>query len=281
MNTDGSVMLIDEWRTWQRAKGLSSRTVEDRALTVERMARWTGKDPQHIGSADIVEWLAEGGSWSRNTRWTYHTSLSAWFLWLQKLGYRSDNPMLIIDRPRRLKGKPHPISDDEMRRLLGSPIELRTRAMIVLAGFQGLRIHEIAKVRSEHFNLSAKTMTVTGKGGISAVLPMHPMVLDLAQQMPRRGFWFPGSDHGHQRRESVGGTIKEAMMRAGVSGSAHALRHWFGTALMEAGVDLRVIQILMRHQNLATTEIYTFVNDRRRAEGIDRLNPFAVNGLAA
>jgi integrase len=267
--------LISEWITWQRAQGLSSRTVEDRAFTVERMARWTGKDPVMIKSADIVEWLAEGGDWSRNTRWTYHTSLSAWFLWLQKLGHRVDNPMIVIDRPRRLKGYPHPISDDEMRRLLSSPLELRTRAMIVLAGFEGLRIHEIAKVRGEHFDLAGRTMRVTGKGGSTWTLPLHPLVVKLAEDMPRRGFWFPGRTGGHQRRESVGGTIKETMIRLGVPGSAHSLRHWFGTALMEAGVDLRVIQMLMRHQNLATTEIYTLVNDRRRSEGIDKLDPFS------
>jgi site-specific recombinase XerD len=277
MTSDRSVMLIEEWQTWQRAKGLSNRTVEDRALTVHRMAAWTGKDPQSIGSADIVAWLAGGGDWSRNTRWTYHTSLCAWFLWLQKLGHRVDNPMIIIDRPRRLKGTPHPVSDDEMRRLLGSSLELRTRAMITLASFQGLRIHEIAKVKGEHFDTARRTMTVTGKGGFTATLPLHPLVVEIAAQMPRRGYWFPGNGRAHQRRESVGGTVKEAMIRAGVSGSAHSLRHWFGTALMEAGVDLRVIQMLMRHQNLATTEIYTFVNDRRRAEGIDRLNPFAVD----
>jgi len=269
-------MLIEEWQMWQQAKGLSARTVEDRAMTVQRMAKWTGKDPHMIESADIVAYLANGGDWRRNTRWTYHTSLSAWFLWLQKLGHRVDNPMIIIDRPRRLKGIPHPVSDDEMRRLLTAPLEFRTRAMIILAGFEGLRIHEIAKVRGEHVNLAQRTITVTGKGEVTATLPLHPLVFDLAEQMPRRGFWFPGTDGGHQRRESVGGTMKEAMMRANVSGSAHSLRHWFGTALMEAGVDLRVIQILMRHQNLATTEVYTFVNDRRRAEGIDRLDPFAV-----
>lgn len=280
MNSEGMVMLIDEWKTWQQAKGLSSRTVEDRALTVQRMAKWTGKDPVTIQSGDVVAWLAGGGEWSRNTRWTYHTSLCAWFLWLQKVGHRVDNPMVMIERPRRLKGTPHPVSDDEMRRLLAAPIESRTRAMIILAGFEGLRIHEIAKVRGEHFNLAERTMTVTGKGGFTATLPVHPMVAELAEQMPRRGFWFPGSEHGHQRRESVGGTIKEAMIRAGVNGSAHSLRHWFGTALMEAGVDLRVIQMLMRHQNLATTEIYTFVNDRRRAEGIDRLNPFTLGHAA-
>ncbi|WP_158070629.1 tyrosine-type recombinase/integrase, partial [Mycobacterium sp. NS-7484] len=146
--------------------------------------------------------------------------------------------------------------------------------------FEGFRAHEIAKVKGEDFDLIARTVTVTGKGGLTATLPLHHRVLEIAYQMPRRGYWFPGVDHGHQRRESICGTIKEAMVRAGVPGSAHWLRHWFGTALLEAGVDIRVVQTLLRHQNLATTEIYTKVSDSRRAEGIDMLDPFRLEPLA-
>lgn len=277
---DSGFPLIGQWKTWQYAKGLSQRTVTERAATVERMARWCGRYPQSVTVDDIVTWLAEGGEWSTNTRWTYHTTLTAWFTWLQRLGHRADNPMVMIDRTRRRKGEPHPVSNRDVVRLLTMRAHRRTRAMLILAAFQGLRVHEIAKVKGEHFDLVERTMTVTGKGGVTATLPLHRRVVELASlTMPRRGYWFPGADRGHQRRESVGGTIKEAMVRAGVPGSAHALRHWFGTALMEAGVDLRVVQTLMRHQNLATTEIYTKVTDRRRAEGIDRLDPFHAAGF--
>lgn len=273
MTTPGAP-LIHQWRTWQYAKGLSQRTVTERTATVERMAAWCDTAPQSASTDDIVTWLAEGGDWSANTRWTYHTSLTAWFLWLQKTGHRIDNPMVVIDSPRRSKGEPHPVSNREMQRLLGLRAHRRTKAMILLAAFQGLRVHEIAKVKGEHFDLAERRMVVTGKGGFTATLPMHHRIVELAADMPRRGFWFPGPDRGHQRRESIGGTIKEAMIRAGVPGSAHALRHWFATALIEAGVDLRTVQVLMRHQNLATTEIYTLVDDRRRATGIDRIDPF-------
>lgn len=94
--------------------------------------------------------------------------------------------------------------------------------------------------------------------------------------MPRKGPWFPGPDRGHQRRESVSGTIKDAMVRAGVPGSAHCLRHWFGTALVRAGVDLRTVQTLMRHQNLSSTAVYTAIADERRAKGIQLLDPFGL-----
>jgi site-specific recombinase XerD len=271
--------VLNEWRMWQFARSLSKRTVDERVATVARMAEWCRVQPELATTSDIVEWLAEGGDWSANTRWTYYTSVSAWFKWLQKLDHRTDNPMVKIDHPKRSKGVPHPVSNHDMQRLLAIRARRRTKAMIVMASFQGYRVHEIAKLKGEHFDLINRTVTVTGKGGITATLPLHHRALEIAYQMPRKGYWFPGADRGHQRRESISQTIKDAMVRANVVGSAHWLRHWFGTALLEAGVDVRTVQTLMRHQHLATTEIYTKVSDQRRAEGIERLDPFRMEPL--
>lgn len=266
--------MLNLWRTWQFAQSLSARTVNERTDTVRRMSEWCGVAPELAQVEHVVTWLAEGGDWAPNTRWTYYTALSAWFLWLQKTGRRVDNPMVMIDSPKRSKGVPHPVSNRDVQRLLVVPARRRTRAMLLLAEFQGYRVHEIAKTSGDHFNLIERTVTVTGKGGFTATLPLHDRVVELAYQMPRRGFWFPGADRGHQRRESVSQTIKAAMVRAGVPGSAHSLRHWFGTSLLEAGADLRVVQTLLRHQNLATTEIYTRVSHARCAAGIELLDPF-------
>lgn len=244
------------------------------------MALWTNKPPESATVEEIARWLAEGGEWSARTRWTYHTSLCAWFLWLQKQGLRVDNPMVMIGKPKRPRSVPHPVSNQDMQRLLAVNSRRRTKAMILLAAFQGLRAHEIAKVKGEHFDLIERKMSVNGKGNVDAVLPLHHRVIEIAYQMPRRGFWFPGADHGHQRRESICGTVKEAMVRAGVVGSGHWLRHWFGTALLESGVDVRVVQTLMRHQDLSSTAIYTLVNARQQADGIERLDPFRMAPLA-
>lgn len=265
---------LAEWRIAQLAQSLSRRTVDERICAIHRMAEWCDTDPETATVADLAEWLAEGGEWSTNTRWTYYTHLNAWYSWLVRRDYRIDNPVDKLDHPRRAKGVPHPVSDADLCRILAIQLRKPIRAMIILAAFQGFRTHEIAKVKGEDFNLVERTVTVTGKGGLTVVLPLHPETAFFARTMPTTGFWFPGADRGHQRRESVGNAIKAAMVRAGVVGSAHSLRHWFGTALVEADVDLRTTQTLLRHQNLATTEIYTKVSDSRRTDGIGRLDPW-------
>lgn len=278
--TTAKPLFVGEWETWQRAQSLSSRTIAERVSTVCRFGEWLdGVGPHAADAAMVAEWLADGGEWTPRTRMTYYVQLGSWFRWLQLLDHRIDNPMVKVGRPKRVRCEPRPITDDNLRRLLRSQMYKRTRAMVLLAAMQGLRAHEIAKVKGEHLDLVDRSMDVVGKGGHRATLPLHPLVVEIAYQMPRIGYWFPGDDRGHQRRESVCSTVKAAMVRAGVPGSAHQLRHWFGTALMRAGVDLRTVQTLMRHANLESTAIYTEVADEQRVKGIHRLDPFGLYAL--
>lgn len=275
--------LVAKWRTWQRGKSLSERTITERTSIVMRCAQWNERAPEYLDADQISAWLAHDQSWSARTRSSYYTNLTAWFRWLEIKEYRTDNPMSgeQVGRPKRVRSTPRPITNEQARRLWSASFyRRRTRAMIALAMFQGLRVHEIAKVKAEHLDLVGRTIVVTGKGGFTATLPLHHLVVEVAYSMPREGFWFPGSDHGHQRRESVGATIAEAMHRVDINGSAHQLRHWFGTALVRAGVDLRTTQTLMRHSELSSTAIYTAVADEARAEGIQRLDPFSVHAQA-
>lgn len=267
--------LVHLWATWQYAQSLSYRTVTERTWTVGRMALWCGVSPERATLEHIVRWLAEGADgdegWSARTRWTYHSALRAWFLWLQTQGHRVDNPMVHIPSPRRPKSEARPVTDEELGRILRVRMWRRTRAMVLLAVLGGLRVHEIAKVKGEHIDLIARTITVTGKGGATKVRPLHPDVVEIAYQMPRKGYWFPNKSGGHIRRESVSHTLGQVFTRAGVQGAGHRLRHWYCTSLLDAGVDLRTTQELARHASIQSTEIYTRVSDARLAEGIERL----------
>jgi integrase/recombinase XerD len=142
--------------------------------------------------------------------------------------------------------------------------------MILLAAYEGLRVHEMAKIRGEDVDLAAGTLRVVGKGGVDAVLPLHPLVAAEADWHPNRGYWFPSKTPGpHIQRSSVSGIIGDVMTRAGVPGSPHALRHYFGTEVLKAsGGQLLVAQQLLRHASVATTQIYAEVDDTDRRAAV-------------
>lgn len=110
-----------------------------------------------------------------------------------------------------------------------------------------------------------------------ASLPLHPLVAQAAQHMPRSGFWFPthaytGRGDTHIHGNSVSAMLSEAMERAGIpGGTAHRLRHWYGTSLVKGGTNLRAVQQLLRHASLATTERYVQVEQSAKDEGVARL----------
>jgi integrase/recombinase XerD len=95
--------------------------------------------------------------------------------------------------------------------------------------------------------------------------------------MPMRGWWFPGNARRAGlpiRSRGVADIIGNAMLRAGIpGGTAHRLRHWYGSKLVAHGADLRTAQTLLCHANLNTTAIYVQVSDPKRAEAINRLDP--------
>lgn len=230
--------------------------------------------PIHAQPLDIARWLASHEEWSDSTVAIYTTCLSVWFKWLVLVDRRIDNPMLKLGRVKTPERVPRPISDDDVPKLLTTRMWSSTRVMILLALLAGLRVHEIAKVRGEDIDLGSRVLWVKGKGRKLRQLPLHPLLVEMASEMPERGWWFPmrGHEGEHVLSKSVSDIIGRTMRRAGVPGSAHCLRHWYATSLLDDGADIRVVQELMRHKSLATTQIYTKVSTERQREAIDGLS---------
>jgi site-specific recombinase XerD len=248
-----------------RAEGMSERTITDRPRIVLRAARVTGADPIEFTRDQIIAYIASLPS--AGTKQTYFSGLRAWHLWLQYAGYRLEDPMLRMKRPRAPRRVPHPVATSHIDTLLSSGIRGRTRTAVLLCSYQGLRVHEAAKIRGEDVDVAAQTLRVIGKGGVDDVIPLHPLIAQEARRYPRRGYWFPSHLNPSRpiRRESLSAAISRAMQRCGVPGTAHSMRHWYATELLEAGADVRTVQTLMRHASLATTAIYTRVSrDRQR-----------------
>lgn len=267
---------LDDWLLWMRSEGLSERTSVERIQQVLRVASYDQVDPDTLTDRQIVTYLARAHI-SQSTRAHYDSDLRAWFRWLIDRGIRDDDPMVKLKRPHVPRRRPRPSETAHLQQLLASRMHARTRTMILLAAYQGLRVHEIAKLRGEDVDLVGRRLYVVGKGGVDEWLPLNGRIAWEARLYPQRGWWFPTyvgnreSDTGPVLARSVSHIISLAMARAGVPGTAHNIRHWYGTELVRTGTDLATTRTLMRHASLATTQIYVGVGEDRRVDAVSRL----------
>lgn len=276
---EGLGEVLAAWARHALAAGHSDRTITSRAYTVQRLAA-CGVNPLTATRDELTDWLAglvdsrTGLPAKRGTKATYRAQLRAFYAWLIDTGRAQDDPSVKLPSPKPGRGVPHPVTPVQVRAILDACADPRaraTRAYVLLAAFAGLRVHEVAQIKGEDF--LGDEIRVRGKGGTDLTVPAHPVLAELADSMPRSGYWFPSSSpRGHVDRSSVSSAIKRAMVRAGVPGTPHGLRHHFGTqTLISSGGDLRTTQRMLRHASPATTAIYTQVADdtmRRAINGI-------------
>lgn len=270
---DGELPPLQRYEIWMQGRGLSVRTITESMGTLRRLERITGRPAHTVAALAISRFLGSEALGPRS-RYTYYVQLAGFYRWLANEDGGA-NTMAHIPRPRLPRSVPRPITTGQLQTLLAIRMHRRTRVMILLAAFAGLRAHEIAKIRGQDVDPDARTLHIIGKGGHAATIPLHPLLVEAAETMPRHGWWFPANSRRpgqHVLARTVIDVIGEAMRRAGIpGGTAHRLRHWYGTTLVASGTDLRTAQTLLRHSNLASTAIYTQVFDDRRVEAIDRL----------
>ena len=266
--------VLAEWTDWMRAAGQSENTINARVRRIEMFAEQVG-DPVSAQTSDVISYMASLHRIGPSTRATYFSHLRAWFSWLVKTDKREDNPTEKIDSPKSPARKPRPVTEHQLRLILSTPMHRRTRMMVLLAAYQGLRAHEIAKIRGEDIDTTARQLRVIGKGQTDRTLPLHPLVQEWAQGFPQRGYWFKAQGEntlGHIHSRSVSSIIGEVLRRAGVpTGAAHRLRHTYATRMVQSGENLRVVQELLRHASLQTTQIYTGVTFDQQRQALERL----------
>lgn len=266
--------VLADWRSWQQSAGLSERTINERASVVRTLLAFTDSTPADLTGRDIMKFLSRPGI-NNTSKATYHSSIRAFCAYLVRTGQRIDDPTVDSPKPKRRKSVPRPIEPHQLEATLNAINSRRahkrkTRMQVLLAAYAGLRVHEIAKIRGEDVDRSAGLLYVTGKGLKSAALPLHKTILEAAEDFPEKGYWFPSYSVKDEPicPHAVSKNLTWAMAAAGVKATPHQIRHLFGTALVRNGVDLRTVQELLRHENLATTAIYTQVSDESRRRAI-------------
>lgn len=269
-------MFID----YQRAQNLAETTIRNRRSILTTFARKTGM----LVDCDVFtlrRYIGRDEPVSAGTRRTERGALTAFYTFLHDEGLRADNPATKLPVVRVPKGQPRPFTAEQIDAMLTSGAYTKTRAMILLGYYQGFRVSSIARVHGDDIDRAGMTIGTVVKGGKIRRLPLHEVIAELSLSMPRHGYWFPARDGsaGHIRPSSVTDLITKAKLRAGILDeklTPHSLRHAFGTDLVEQGVDIRVVQELLVHEHLSTTQIYTAVSERRKQDGIRTLSPRAV-----
>lgn len=252
--------FVESMRGW----GASESTVRMRRGFAKRATRlWP--EPRNVTTDDLAALLADP-AYSPWTRKTYFVTIRALFGWLCETGRIDSDPAAALRAPKTPTKRPRPLTDTDVDRLLDGA-EGDMLAWLRLGLYAGLRVHEVAKMRGE--DVGPNSIWVVGKGGKTAELPLHPLIAETAARMPQTGFWFPGTVDGHVSPNTVTNRVTQYFRSVGVAeGSMHRCRHTFGTSLLRSGANLRVVQALMRHESLSTTEGYLGIDDSERTSAI-------------
>jgi integrase/recombinase XerD len=209
------------------------------------------------------------------------------------LGARTDNPAAELDAPRRRPKLPRTLSPREAERLIDAaagtaPRPLRDAALVELLYGAGLRVSEAVGLERASVDLDERLVRCTGKGGKQRVVPIGRSAADALRRYLSRGRpyldrrsrpeLFLNAQGGALTRAGAFLILRRLAAKAGLEPERvhpHLLRHSFATHLLEGGADLRSVQEMLGHADLATTEVYTHVTDRRRREAYFEAHPHA------
>ncbi len=232
---------------------------------------------------DFLGWRYEQGYHPRSTARQIST-LRAFYRYLLQTQQISSDITAHIDMPRQGKSLPKTLSEEEVEALLHSPdtdttIGLRDRTMLELLYACGLRISELVNLNMDNINWRQGIVRVTGKGKKERLVPMGQSAQEWLAQYVKNArkellhhhqshTLFPGREGRPMTRQTFWHRIKHYNTVAGIRAevSPHVLRHAFATHLLNHGADLRVVQLLLGHSDLSTTQIYTHIANHRLSE---------------
>lgn len=222
------------------------------------------------------------------------------FLYLE--GHRSDDPSAMLDAPKRGRPLPRILSEAEVLALITAaqqhegPEGLRLQALLELFYASGLRVSELAGLPLSALAADRSHLLVRGKGGKERVTPLgRPAILALerwlavrptptARASSRSAWLFPSTGaKGHLTRQRVLQLLKALALEAGLPPeriSPHVLRHAFATHLLEGGADLRSVQSLLGHADIATTQIYTHLQPQHLSRTVETRHPLSDQSTA-
>lgn len=257
---------LKSWGQWMKAADRAKGTIELRHWHVRNVLRGIGalKTPWEVTTDHLVAWLSEQ-DWQSSTRRSYYASLRGFYGWAEERGLVERSPARGLPSVKMVRKRASPIPEDAYERAYVSAPTTMILIATLLAGDCALRRFEIAKARREDVrrDLIGWHIHIVGKGKKERDVPLPDDLALLILDQPA-GWLFPSPAPGHDGRHvtpaCMGKWIRKGLPR---DFTTHSLRHRAATVALDETKDLRAVQEMLGHASVATTELYTHVNDRR------------------
>lgn len=267
-------------------RGVSDHTLTAYGSDLQGLSIALDKNGKDLGSAarqDLLDYLAKRVQQGAKPRTTARllSSLRCFYQYLLREGRIEQEPTAQIDAPKLGRPLPRSLTEEDVEELLSAPnieepLGLRDRAMLELLYASGLRVSELVGLKLGEVSMSQGVVRIFGKGGKERLVPMGEECLEWLQQYMNEarsellsgrvaGAVFVTRRGDAMTRQAFWYLIKRYARQAGLNTglSPHTLRHAFATHLLNHGADLRVLQMLLGHSDLSTTQIYTHVARER------------------
>ncbi|MEW4982259.1 MAG: site-specific tyrosine recombinase XerD [Cycloclasticus sp.] len=292
-DNDDIVLFLDS--LWVEC-GLSDNTLAAYKTDIQLFSKWINSRHKTLltcESSDVSLYLADrlGRGISARSSARFLSSLKRFYIYAVREGKVKEDPAAIIEAPRLGRSLPSTLSESDVEALLNAPDTLtalgfRDRAMLELLYASGLRVSELIGLTLAEINFRQGLVRVTGKGNKDRLVPVGEEALTWLQDFinqwrleilaeKKTDFVFPTNRGTGMTRQAFWYIIKRYATKAGINKaiSPHSLRHAFATHLLNHGADLRVVQLLLGHSDLSTTQIYTHIAKQRLKDIHEKFHP--------
>lgn len=251
-----------------RLRGFSERTVQTYLYQNQKFLEFNKKNPAQIQEIDIKEYVGYLLSDRKEAPSSVALAKAALKFYYDEILKKN---IVNLKTPKLQRKLPEILNKEEMKRLLGALTHTKSRVIVKLLYSSGIRLSECLHLKIEELELGNKIGWVRGgKGGKDRMFILSQDVADellqfVNEEKIRKGLIFAGRSGESLTPRNVQKIVKAAARRAGIQKriTPHKLRHSFATHLLEAGTDIRIIQELLGHANLQTTQIYTKVSQEQ------------------
>ena len=271
-------------------RAMSPNTVTSYSTDIREFFDATTALPAEVTTQDIIDYLAAKDKLSKRSQARLLSSLRSFFDWLVAEGERKDNPCETVDSPKLGRYLPEVLSVDEVTSIMES-VDLsswngkRDRAILEVLYGCGLRVSEAVNLKISHVYLEEGFVQVVGKGNKERLVPIGEIAVDAIRcylgarpdsaEPKYDDILFLNRFGKSLSRVAMFNMVKKQAMIAGIRKeiSPHTFRHSFATHLIENGADLRVVQEMLGHESILTTEIYTHIDSSTWQRAILECHP--------